>query len=237
MSKITAVSRRASSMAWGLRTKMPRRAESPVETVVTTGMANPRAWGQAITSTVTAKVRANTRGRPAGISQTRKVPSPTVTATTVSQWAARSANRWMGGFAAWASRTNRTIWERVLSSPTRVTRIRRAPSPLTVPPITSAPGRLGTGTDSPVIMASFTELSPSTTSPSDGTCSPGRTRTRSPTAKAEVGTSSIPSAVKRWATDGIRERSSRKAPLVPRTARISSQCPRRSTATKVAISQ
>jgi hypothetical protein len=34
---------------------MPLRAASPVEMAITNGIAKPRAWGQAITSTVTVR--------------------------------------------------------------------------------------------------------------------------------------------------------------------------------------
>ena len=44
----------------------------------------------------------------------------------------------------------------------------------------ASPGRFSTGIGSPVIIDSSTELLPSTTTPSTGTLSPGRTRSRSP---------------------------------------------------------
>ena len=56
-----------------------------------------------------------------------------------------------------------------------------------VPPITLSPGSLVTGMDSPVTIDSSTALRPSSTSPSTGTCSPGRTRRRSPTATCVEG--------------------------------------------------
>ena len=48
-----------------------------------------------------------------------------------------------------------------------------------------------TGLDSPVIMASLTSDSPSSTSPSAGTLAPGRTSTRSPCCSSLTGTSSV----------------------------------------------
>ena len=58
-----------------------------------------------------------------------------------------------------------------------------------------SPALLATGSDSPVSMASLTAVSPSTTSPSAGTFSPGLTRTRSPGSSSSRGTSiTAPSA-------------------------------------------
>ena len=58
---------------------------------------------------------------------------------------------------------------------------RSCPVWLSVPPITLSPGSLATGIDSPVTIDSSTVERPSITSPSTGTFSPGRTRSRSPT--------------------------------------------------------
>ena len=54
--------------------------------------------------------------------------------------------------------------------------------PLTaiVAPMTRSPGALSTGIGSPVTIDSSTAACPSTTTPSTGTFSPGRTRRRSP---------------------------------------------------------
>ena len=62
--------------------------------------------------------------------------------------------------------------------------------PLIVPPISLAPGSFSTGIDSPVTIDSSTALLPSSTTPSTGTLSPGRTRRRSPTCTCSSGTSS-----------------------------------------------
>ena len=237
LSKTTVLILRAASTAWALRTSIPFFAPMVVEIVVTTGIASPRACGQAMTKTVIARVSAKTNGWLPGKNQNRNVASPAPTAMIVSQWAARSARRWIGGLDACASRTNRTICASAVSSPTLVARTLSAPSPLIVPPITWLPARLETGIDSPVTMASLSELSPSITSPSTGTCSPGRTRRRSPVDSILVETSSTSSSFSRWAVLGMSLRSSRRAPVVPRIARISSQCPRSNTATRVEISQ
>ena len=56
----------------------------------------------------------------------------------------------------------------------------KLPVALTVAPVTLSPGAFSTGTGSPVIIDSSTALLPSSTTPSTGTFSPGRTRSRSP---------------------------------------------------------
>ena len=67
-----------------------------------------------------------------------------------------------------------------MSLPTPVARKRKAPVWLTVAPITVSPVSLVTGSDSPVTIDSSTLERPSTTSPSTGTFSPGRTAITSP---------------------------------------------------------
>ena len=84
-----------------------------------------------------------------------------------------------------------------------------------VPPMTLAPTSLVTGIDSPVTIDSSTALRPSTTAPSTGTFSPGRTRRRSPTCTVSSWTSSsVPSGMIRRAVLGARSSSARMAPLV-----------------------
>ena len=89
-----------------------------------------------------------------------------------------SASFWIGARERWASETMRTICDSMVSRPTRSARMTRPPVPLTVAPVTLAPGSFSTGTGSPVIIDSSTELWPSTTTPSTGTFSPGRIRSR-----------------------------------------------------------
>ncbi len=57
------------SRASAFLTRMPFFAARVVEMAVTVGMASPRAWGQAMTRTVTAMVRAKTRPTPATLFQ------------------------------------------------------------------------------------------------------------------------------------------------------------------------
>ena len=65
-----------------------------------------------------------------------------------------------------------------------------------VAPITSWPFSLFTGMDSPVAIDSSTRLLPSTTTPSVGIFSPGRTNIISPICKSFIGTSiSLPSTI------------------------------------------
>ena len=87
----------------------------------------------------------------------------------------------MGARVLWASPTMRTICASSVSAPTRSARITTVPVPLIVPPVTRAPVSFSTGMGSPVTIDSSTELRPSTTTPSTGIFSPGRTRSRSPT--------------------------------------------------------
>ncbi len=78
------------------------------------------------------------------------------------------------------SSTILTTCARKVSCPTLVASTFRTPCWLTVAPMTSSPFCFVTGTDSPVAMLSSTALSPSTTRPSVGIFSPGRTIIRSP---------------------------------------------------------
>ncbi len=113
-----------------------------------------------------------------------------------------------------------------------------APSPLTEPPITSAPSFFSTGFDSPVSIDSSRLVAPDTITPSVGTRSPGFTRTLSPVLSASIVTSSVaPSAFSRWASDGNRRTSASSAPDAPITERISIQWPRSITSISVASSQ
>src|SRR5437879_10376446 len=100
--------------------------------------------------------------------QYANVTTPSLTAISVRAVAARSARRCTRGLDSCASRTRFTISARAVSSPVFVTRTRSTPSPLIVPPRTLSPEPFDTGFDSPVTRASFTELAPSSTTPSIG---------------------------------------------------------------------
>ena len=73
-----------------------------------------------------------------------------------------------------------TMLASTVAEPTFSARITSAPLVFIVAPISLSPTRLLTGIGSPVSMDSSTALPPSTTTPSTGTFSPGRTRSASP---------------------------------------------------------
>ncbi len=105
----------------------------------------------------------------------------TPTTATTKYPATKSAMRCIGAFERWAWATIATICANTVLDPTRSERTTRVPDVFIVAPMTLSPTCLLTGIDSPVIMDSSTELWPSTTTPSTGVFSPGRTRSRSPT--------------------------------------------------------
>ena len=86
----------------------------------------------------------------------------------------------VGAFFFRASSTRVTIRERSVSFDLAVTSTSMYPSLLIVPARTSSPSDLGTGYDSPVREASFTEVCPLATIPSRPILSPGRTMMISP---------------------------------------------------------
>jgi hypothetical protein len=99
---------------------------------------------------------------------------------------------------------------------------------LIVAPTTRSPACLSTGSGSPVTIDWSTWLRPSSTTPSTGIFSPGRTRKRSPTWTWSSGTSrSVPSKPI-WRADlGASPRSCLIAELVRERARSSSTWPSR----------
>ena len=121
-----------------------------------------------------------------------------------------------------------------VSRPTRVARMTNVPVVLSVAPMTSSPGPLPAGIGSPVSSASSTADDPSTTRPSTGTLSPGRTRSRSPTTTESSGTSSSSSPRTMRAETGRSAASRRMAPVVWPFARASSQRPSRTSPMMIA---
>ena len=88
----------------------------------------------------------------------------------------RSAKACTGALDICACCTSLTICDRTVSDPTRVARMSSKPLPLLmVPPISGSPLRFHTALGSPVIIASFTNVSPESTVPSVGMRPPGRT--------------------------------------------------------------
>jgi hypothetical protein len=70
--------------------------------------------------------------------------------------------------------------ESVDSAATLLTRTWTSESRFEVPPMTSDPDGFGIARDSPVSMASFADVEPATTVPSEGKTAPACTRTTSP---------------------------------------------------------
>ena len=165
------------------------------------------------------------------IDQAMKARTAMPTTAGTNQPATTSARRWIGARERCASPTICTICASMVSLPTRSARSTKLPDWLSVPPVALSPGPFSTGTGSPVSMASSTVLRPSSTSPSTGIFSPGRTRRRSPACTCSSGTSSsLPSSRTRRAVLGARPRSALIAPLVRSRARISSTWPSRTRA-------
>ena len=75
--------------------RSPFFAEIAVDTATTRGTANPNAWGQAMTMTVTVLSKAKTKSCLAMPSQTNMVSPPTESAMIVSHKAARLARSWV----------------------------------------------------------------------------------------------------------------------------------------------
>ncbi len=137
-----------------------------------------------------------------------------------------SASFWIGARERCAAATISTICASMVSRPTRCASITRLPVPLRVAPVTLSPAAFSTGTGSPVSIDSSTEERPSTTAPSTGSLSPGRTRSRSPTCTSSSGTSSSePSGRITRAVLAERSSSARIAEPVRSRAPSSRICP------------
>src|SRR5690606_23513918 len=113
--------------------------------------------GQAMMSTATALTSAKvSAGDGPTASQMRKVAAaPAITAGT-NHAVTLSTSAWIGNLDPCASSTMRMICASIVSAPTLVARNEKAPVLLIVPPTTSAPAVLATGTGSPVIIDSST---------------------------------------------------------------------------------
>ena len=99
----------------------------------------------------------------------------------------------------------------------------KGPPAFTAPPRTVSPTARSTGSGSPVRALSSMMAGPACTVPSTGTTSPGRTRSRSPTAACSTGTSDSSVPAYRWATFGARPSracSSRSARLAAHASRL-----------------
>ena len=184
--------------------RTPEERPTELPTIIAVGVARPRAQGQAITRTAIAILKANRKPAPVKTYQTRKVMREIHTTTGTNQLDTASANRWIGALSPWASSTMRTICESTVSLPTLVASTISLPLILMVAPVTSAPEVFSTGRDSPVTKASSTAEEPSTTMPSTGIFSPGRTTTRSPTLIWLAGTSTSLSSTRRRARSACK---------------------------------
>ena len=199
LSKATAVIVAARSRCSPPLIRMPSRAPRPMPATMETGIEMTSAPGHPITSRVSA-------------SSMLPLIRPETMASTmmagVYHFENRSMNAWVRALASWASSTRRMIRARVVSAPMARVVTRRYPLVWTVPAKTGSPGPLAAGMDSPVMLASFTAASPSTTSPSTGTMAPALTMTTSPACTEPAGTSvSTPSRMTTATSGAVSTRS------------------------------
>src|SRR5699024_5672885 len=99
LSKITVVRFRVTSNAVRFRISNPLVADRVVEIATTKGIATPRAWGHAVTITVTILSNANAKS-PLVLYQYPNVATPTPIAMKVSHLATLSARFCVFDFAA-----------------------------------------------------------------------------------------------------------------------------------------
>ena len=225
LSKATVRTRWAISSASASLIRMPNFAATPVPAMIAVGVARPSAQGQAITSTATARITAvsmpaSRYSHSPNVASPIRITSGTNTADTL------STSRCTGALPACASSTRRMMFASTLSLPAAVTSTTTRPSPLIEPPVSRSSTRLPTGSGSPVSMDSSTWVAPSSTRPSAGTRSPGRTARRSPGRSSSTGMSvSPPSTSIRCASSGRSACRARIAAVVWRLARASSHLP------------
>ena len=200
-------------MAPASRNSTPLPAALPVATITDIGVASPRAHGQAMISTATALIRPNTQlGSGPHRPQTNNVRMAMPITTSTKYPAMTSASRCIGALERCAWATICTICASTVALPTFCACITRLPWAFRVAPIRLSPARFMIGSGSPVSIDSSTALSPSSTRPSTGTFSPGRTRRVSPLCTWLSGmSSSLPSALMRRAVLGARPSSERIA--------------------------
>ena len=159
--------------------KIPFSAPFPIPTIIAVGVANPKAHGQAITSTAIIFVKAWAKDPKSY--QTTKVRTAKTKTIGTKYEDTISASFWIGARELCASDTILIIFESIVSPPTFFAIKRKDPDLFIVDPITTSPTVFPTGIDSPVTIDSSTELPPSIISPSTGIFSPGRTLMISPT--------------------------------------------------------
>ena len=185
----------------------------------------------------TAAVNATSSDPPTSSHPTNATIARTITIGTNTP-ETRSARRCTFALPVWASSISRCIRASSVSAPTRVISTIRRPPTFTVAPTTREPVVTSTGTDSPVSMLASIADAPSTTRPSEGIFSPGRTSTRSPTISCETGTSCSTPPTRRVASFAPRCRSARSASVEDFLARASAYRPARmNTVTRAATSR
>ena len=195
LSRATTRTRPVSSREAAVLNSIPFFAPTPLPTIMATGVARPNAQGQLMTSTDMPRASAKPTSRPRS-SHTAVVTAAMAITTGTNTPETLSATFAIGAFVAAASLTMAIICESVVSSPTRVARQRMYPEILLVAAETLSPTFLSTGMLSPVSAASFTALEPSSTTPSTGIFSPGRTANISPFCTCSIGTmTSLPSFI------------------------------------------
>ena len=211
--------------AWPRRNRMPSSAPRPVATRIETGVARPMAQGQAMISTAIALTTARSSRLPISHQPAKASSASSITAGT-NQRVTWSTLAWIGSLPPWACSTRVMIRARVVSPATACTCTASAPVVLMVPALTASPGRLSTGSGSPLSMDSSTALCPSTTTPSAAMRSPGRSSRMSAACSAATATvCSLPSARRTRACSGCSlTKRAMAAELCPR-ARASSQRP------------
>nr|KEP24375.1 hypothetical protein DA06_16070 [Georgenia sp. SUBG003] len=221
LSKRTASTVRICSSAIRSLTSTPPFAARSVAIETTSGIARPRAWGQAMTRTVITRIHACSGVPKSNHATSARAAAPS--ANQNSQPAALSASRCARLEEACASATSRWMPARAVSSPTAEMRTRRALSVATVPATTWSPTSRRTGLDSPVIIDSSTSAPPSTISPSAGMRPPGRTTTTSPSCRSAGATLVTRSPSTRSASSGRRAARESSAEDVCASERISIQ--------------
>ena len=191
MSKTIARITASFSNAAALRKRNPSLAARPDATMTATGVASPNAQGHATTRTLTSasSPRASRISAGASIIQAANVINDTTRIAGTKTEAMRSAVRAIRAFVDCASSTITITRARTVSFDARVATTSSTPSAFIVPATTRSPARLTTGSGSPVSIDASISLSPRTTSPSTGTRSPGRIRTRMPGVTSSTGIS------------------------------------------------
>ena len=169
----------AISIAGAFLNRIPFLAPTPLPTIIATGVARPRAQGQDITKTDIPLARAY----PTSLFINNQIivvinAIPRIIGTNIPD--TLSAIFAIGAFVADASSTILTIWDKVVSFPTRVALHFKKLVRLMVPLNTSLSLVLSWGILSPVKEDSFIELWPSIIIPSTGIESPGLTINMSP---------------------------------------------------------